>query len=211
MADIRKTVLITQVSKRQEEIWFNALNSQISLVVQKSHNVDFAQIINQNKDAEKRFDLLLIDIGIKYLNPYTLCQSCRGQDLNMKIILTTGTQNKVTSAERRWAIYQGAQDLLPGFQPETLLDEGVARVNRVLQVLGGLPLQREPLIPILFPLISSSVPQEAILPTNKNILSSESNPTGASETNKNMPLPESKPEFDNQTQTKKGHSYRNTV
>lgn len=199
MSDIRKTVLITQVSRRQEKIWFDALNSQISLVLQKSHNVDFEQII-QNKDAEKRPDLLLTDIEIKYLNPYTLCQSCRGQDLNMKIILTTGTQNQVTSAERRWAIYQGAQDLLPGFHPETLLDEGVARVNRVLQVLG-IPLQRQSLIPILFPL-TSNAPQEVILTTNKNILSSESNPPDTSEITKNMPLARSEIQFDHQAQTK---------
>lgn len=200
MANLQTTVLIIQPSELQKAIWSAALTSQKILVLQELTNIEVYQITNQTKDVKKLPDLLLIDIGVPYLNPYTFCRSCRDRDFNMKIILTIGVQNEVTSAERRWAIYQGSQDLLPGFQPETLLDEGIARVNRVLQVLGGLPLQREPLIPILLPVTSSSTLQETIShQLNKGVL----------ETNKNILPPESKPTFDNSTPTKrKGHSYR---
>lgn len=200
MANLQKTVLIIQASEPQKAIWSAALTSQKISVLQELTNAELYQIINQTKDVEQLPDLLLIDIGIHYPNPYIFCRSCRGQDFNMKIILTTGSQNQVTSAERRWAIYQGSQDLLPGFQPETLFDEGVARVNRVLQVLGCLPLQREPLIPILLPVTSSNAPQETISHQLNN---------GVSETNKNILSPKSKPTSDNPTPNKrKGHSYR---
>lgn len=200
MANLQKTVLIIQASEAQKAIWSAALTSQKTLVLQELTNADIYQLINQTKDVKKLPDLLLIDIGVHYPNPYTFCRSCRGQDFNMKIILTTGEQHQVTSAERRWAIYQGAQDLLPGFQSETLLDEGIATVNRVLQVLGCLPLQRELLTPILLPVTSSSAPQKTISHQLNN---------GVSETNKNMLSPESKPTFDNPTPTKRrGHSYR---
>ena len=200
MANLQKTVLIIQASESQKAIWSAALTSQKILVLQESTNADLYQIINQTKDVKKLPDLLLIDIGVHYPNPYTFCRSCRGQDFNMKIILTTGEQHQVTSAESRWAIYQGAQDLLPGFQSETLLDEGIARVNRVLQVLGGLPLQREPLVPILLPMTSANAPQETISHQVNN---------GVSETNKNILSPESKTTSDNPTPTKRrGHSYR---
>lgn len=200
MANLQKTVLIIQAAEPQKTIWSAALTSQKLAVLEELTNADLYQIINQTKDVEELPDLLLIDIGVHYPNPYTFCRSCRGQDFNMKIILTTGSQNQVTSAERRWAIYQGAQDLLPGFQPETLLDEGIARVNRVLQVLACLPLQQELLIPILLPVTSSNAPLETISHQLNN---------GVSETDKNILLPESKPTSDNPTPTKRrGHSYR---
>lgn len=201
MANLQATVLIIQASELQKAIWSAALTSQKILVLQELTNIEVYQIINQTQDVKKLPDLLLIDVGVSHLNPYTFCRSCRDQDFNMKIILTSGAQNEVTSAERRWAIYQGSQDLLPGFQTETPLDEGIARVNRVLQVLGGLPLQREPLIPILLSVTPSSTLQETI----SHQLNNE-----VSEPNKNILPPESKPTtFDNPTPTKrKGHSYR---
>ena len=137
MNNPQKTVLMLQVSERQKAIWHAALTSQTISVLQEPSNTDFCHII-ETKDVGKLPDLLLIDTGVTNLNPYNFCRSCREQHLNLKIILTNGTQNKVTSAERRWAIYQGAQDLLPGFQQGTLLEEGVARVNRVLEVLEAI-------------------------------------------------------------------------
>ena len=202
MVNLQKTVLMIQVSEHQESIWYAALTSQKISVLRESSNADLQQIIAQARDVGKLPDLLLIDTGIPNLNPYIFCRSYRDQHLNLKIVLTNGRHNKVTSAERRWAIYQGAQDLLPGFQQETLLEEGVTSLNRVLKVLGCLPLEQQTLKSILLPLISSSVAsaQEAIFTEQNKSYS-------AQKTALVSPTPE--PTSQASTSLKrKGHSYR---
>jgi hypothetical protein len=85
-------------------------------------------------------------------NPYAFCRWCHEHYPDLKIILTSGTRTEIALAERKWAIHQGAEDLLPGFQQETLVAGMTAvmpGVSRVLEVLGWQPLQPGTLHPVL--------------------------------------------------------------
>jgi len=167
MTKLQKTVLIVQGSKRQEDIWCAALASQGFSVISESFDQNLIQIVNHFKEAGLKLpDLLLIDRGIKYPNHYDFCRWCREHYPELKIILTSGTQKEISASERQWAIHQGAQDLLPGFQQETLLTGVIAGISRVLEVLDCQPIQQGTLIPVLLSLTSSvaqlnqeSVPQ----------------------------------------------------
>lgn len=153
-ACLQKTVLMTS-SEGQGEIWYTALTSQKLSVTWESSDADLAQTIAQIKAAGPLPDLLLIDIvGIveHNHNPYAFCRWCHEHYPDLKIILTSGARTEISLAERKWAMYQGAEDLLPGFQQETLvagMAAVVSGVSRVLEVLGWEPLQQETLHPVL--------------------------------------------------------------
>lgn len=144
----QKTVLMIQSSECQGEIWYAALTSQKLSVIWKSADTNLAQMIAQIKAAGQSLpDLLLVDIAeiVEHdQNPYAFCRWCHQHYSDLKIILTCGTRMQISPAERKWAIYQGAEDLLPGFQQETLVAGMAATasgVNRVLDVLGWEPLE----------------------------------------------------------------------
>jgi len=201
MANLQKTVLMVQASERQKAIWYAALTSQTISVLQESANADLYQVVDQAKTVGELPDLLLLDTGITNLNPYKFCRFCYQQRLNLKIILTHGAQNEVTSAERRWAIYQKAQDLLPGLQQETLSEQAVARVSRVLEVLNCPPSKWELLAPVLLSLTSSSAPlvQKTTADVNNSVVEAAEIPSS--------PELELKPD-DATPAKRKGHSYR---
>lgn len=155
-----KTVLMTQSTETQGEIWRTALTSQQITVIWKPSTVDLTQVINHiEKSKQKLPDLLLIDTRMLRLNPYGFCRWCRDHYPNLKVILTSSARKDISSVERRWAIDQGATDLLPGFQEENLLT-GVAsvanQIKRVLEVLERQPIEQPSLIPILVSIINHS-------------------------------------------------------
>lgn len=200
MANLQKTVLMMQVSERQKAIWYAALTSQTISVLQESPNADLYQVIDQARNVGELPDLLLIDTGITNLNPYNFCRFCYKQRPNLKVILTNGDQNEVTSAEHRWAIYQKAQDLLPGLQQETPSEQAVARVSRVLEVLNCPPLKRELLAPLLLSLASSSAPlgQKTTADVNNSVAETTEIPSSPEPVKSDYAPPAKR----------KGHSYR---
>lgn len=140
-------------SKRQGQIWQAALVSQDISVIWEASDLDLAQMMVHMRQAELATpDLLLLDVGVLNSNPYAFCRWCREHYPDQKIVLTNANQKEISPPERQWAIYQGAYDLLPGFQRETLLTGVTAAVTRVLEILEGPPLRQEPLIQVLFSL-----------------------------------------------------------
>lgn len=145
-----------QPSKRQGQIWQVALKSQGLSVIWESPDVNLSEMLNQLKEAGMRIpDLLLLDVSTPTLNPYAFCRWCREEHPGLLILLTNATQKEISQPERQWAIYQGAQDFLPGFQQETLLTGVTASVTRVLNLLQAAALNQENLIHVLFTLTSA--------------------------------------------------------
>ncbi|WP_052128223.1 response regulator [Neosynechococcus sphagnicola] len=150
MASFQKTVLMLQPSVRQGEVWRIAMLSQDIKAIWEKGDGDLVQMLDQIEASGAELpQLLLIDISAQSINPYAFCRWCREQRPDLKIILTSANQKEISATERRWAIYQGAQDLLPGFQQETLLTSVTTGINRVMEVLDCGPLQQERLAQIL--------------------------------------------------------------
>ncbi|MEB3338951.1 MAG: response regulator [Leptolyngbyaceae bacterium] len=150
MDSLKKTILMLQPSQLQGKIWQAALASQGFLTIWESGTVDLAQMLDQIQQAKlSPPDLVLIDVGALDVNPYAFCRWCRENYPDQKIILTNANQKEISLPERHWAVYQGAQDLLPAFQQSTLLSGMITAVTRVIEVVGWKPLQQEPLVQVL--------------------------------------------------------------
>jgi phosphate transport system substrate-binding protein len=145
-----KTVLMLNPLRFQAEIWRAALSSQQISVIWASIETSLDQVTGYLKEAgTARPDLLLIDLEMPNLHAYDLCQWCRTYCPDVKIVLTDGAKEEISEAERRWALHQGAEDLLPGFHFDNLDTGVIAGVGHVLDNLGSNLLQEETLIPAL--------------------------------------------------------------
>ncbi|OLP19307.1 hypothetical protein BST81_06000 [Leptolyngbya sp. 'hensonii'] len=161
-----------QPSKRQGQIWQAALNSQKVSVIWEASDVDLSQMLSRIQETGfNPPDLLLIDVGVLSCNPYAFCRWCREHHPDQKIILTNVSQREISPPERQWAMYQGALDLLPGFQRETLLTGVTSALTRVLTAMDGQQLNQESLINVLFSITSlqhSSKPRNTPPPTENS-------------------------------------------
>lgn len=165
MASPKKVVLMTQALKHQGEIWHDILTSQGITVIWESIDSDLSAVITQMHSAGLTLpDLLLVDMGMRQLNPYTFCHDCREDFPSLKIILTVGEEKEVSTAERQWAIYQGAMDLLPGIQQSSLLPGVISCLTRILEVLEMLPIQQDALMSSLSALSTRNAAQQDVSP-----------------------------------------------
>jgi len=157
MAHLQPTVLVIQATEFQGQAWELALASQDIAVIRESPEADVVLILRQLQEAGIGLpDLFLLDMGISGLNPYAFCRLCRDTFPDLAIILTNNSQRQISDAERRWAVFQGAQGVVPGFQPETLLTDLMSGVEQVLQFLENKALDQQALIPVLLDLSKAS-------------------------------------------------------
>ncbi|MBF2049277.1 MAG: response regulator [Elainella sp. C42_A2020_010] len=137
MADTRKLVLMIQPMSRQGALWQAILRSQGIAVIWEHPDVNLSDSFKHLKSAKVALpDLLLIDTRIQTLNAYSVCRWCRDHYPEVQVVLVNGAQKEITPSEREWAIFQGASDLLPRFQRDRLVSGAVARVKRLLELLG---------------------------------------------------------------------------
>nr|AZB71547.1 response regulator [Synechococcus elongatus PCC 11801] len=150
MAATPKTALLVQVDSFQAKVWSAALASQSITVIQEATNVDLGVMLEQMGAAGLTLpDLVIVDMASEGMNPFAFCRFCRNQYPNVKVLLTNSTQTQVTESEQRWAISQGAQDLLPAFQTSSLLTDLITALGQTTQVLGLPILDQQALIQIL--------------------------------------------------------------
>ena len=160
MPNSRKSVLLLQPSKFQALVWRLALSSQQISVLWGPTNTELPQIISQLDAAGiKRPDLLLVDLEVG--NAYEICQWCREYCPNIKVVLTSALQQEISPTERQWAIHQGAEELLTGFQEQKLLKSVVTKVRRVLEILNGTSPQETALIQSIRSLYQDSSYQDS--------------------------------------------------
>lgn len=150
MTDSQKLVLMIQSTKLQGAIWQAVLKSQKISVIWEAPDTDLLESIEQLQQAGLTLpDLLLIDVRLQQINPFELCRWCRDRYPALQVILTDTSQTEISQYERRWAVYQGAADLLPGFQRDNLVSSVATAVKRVLEVLDSHPLNNGALISVL--------------------------------------------------------------
>lgn len=137
-----KTVLMVQCSKMQGEIWREILNSQGISVIWAPARIKLLNFLEQLRYLGLNFpDLLLLDIGAQSQNPYNFCRLCRLHYPELKIILTSSMRTDVYHSERKWAMHQGAIDLLPGFQQPNIFSQASVVSEWIKIVLNALHWQ----------------------------------------------------------------------
>lgn len=141
LSEHQKLVLLLQSSALQGKIWREILNICGIFVTYKNFSDPnlHENIETLIKDLNKFPDLLVADVEILKPNPYEFCRWCRDYYPGLKIILISNNRTEIFSSEKRWAIHQGAIDLLPGFSDDsffsTELTDVIARVECILQAL----------------------------------------------------------------------------
>ncbi len=130
MSDIDKKVILCQSQPIQIELWnlaFSSLGIQVLEIPLKE------QIIQQaiNKAPS---DLLLLDMTTGAFNPYLFCRKTIQDFPDLPIILTDYKETEIYEAKTRWALSQGAKDIIPSlsYSPQKL----ISILKRVLVVLG---------------------------------------------------------------------------
>jgi CheY-like chemotaxis protein len=110
---VRKTILLAQGQPLQSHLWQLGLESQGHSVVLVSPREDLLEVAaSQPLDL----DLMVVDMTTGLFNPYAFCRECQSKLPNIPVILTHHPRRHIEPAERRWAIYQGAADVIPGWQ-----------------------------------------------------------------------------------------------
>jgi phosphate transport system substrate-binding protein len=150
MVNNTKTVLLLLETGYQAQIWRAALTSQNIVVLGSPSQNDISQVLQELEATEIGLpDLLLTELETR--NPYDLCRWCRQNYPSLKIVLVSNTQETIPATERRWAIHQGADELLPKFQRSNLVSIAISQVERVLAIMNASPLEEQALIEVLRP------------------------------------------------------------
>ena len=150
MGDSSKFVLMLFPPGLQGAVWQIGLRSQRLCVMWESVDVNLADSLNHLKTTGVALpDLLLIDTRLQGLQPYRICRWCHQYSPQIKVLLVNGAQLQVTDAERQWAIYQGAADLLPQLDRQRLISMAIRNVKRVLELVEGPKLDCKALVSAL--------------------------------------------------------------
>jgi pSer/pThr/pTyr-binding forkhead associated (FHA) protein len=151
-----KTVLITRTSPRQAEIWRVVLGSQGVAVILDQREIDLRQMMaDLAVTGQPLPGLLIIDIEVQSSSVYAFCRWCREAFPSQKILLVSASRTEIFPVEQQWAIYQGAQDLLPGFQEPKLLADPldiVTKVDRVFNAIHWRPFSQKSMVDALLDL-----------------------------------------------------------
>ncbi|MEE3719661.1 HAMP domain-containing sensor histidine kinase [Tumidithrix elongata RA019] len=125
---MKKSILLVQLSEEQGKLWQAVLTSQQFDVTWKSPNTDILNLIEQmHREGKKLPDAIVADIGLRSagssaLLASPLCRWCSEFHPETKVILTNPRQTQIRQVEQRWAIRQGASDLLPRLDKQNLID-----------------------------------------------------------------------------------------
>lgn len=141
-----KNVLMMQSAHLQGQVWKEALSSQGISLTWLNENIDLAQYLTQSVQSGQGVpDLLLLDMTILKPNPYSFCRWCHNLHPGLKIILTSGTRTFVPASERKWAIHQGASELISAFDEGSIFSNVIdvmAKVRVVLATLNWRPIEQ---------------------------------------------------------------------
>ncbi len=76
----------------------------------------------------------LVDTALgKAFNPYAFCRDCLSQYPDIKVVLIHPARQEVLAAERRWAIHQGAADLISTPQDPGQVEQCLAQLFAAVQ------------------------------------------------------------------------------
>jgi HlyD family secretion protein len=116
----KKVVLVLQRSLPKTILWEIALSSNQVSVLPQSPDISLSQAKELLTDRiYESPSLVLIDSKMKNLDVIDLCNWCKKEKLENKIIITSD-QDSIFPTERQYVIEQGAVDVLPRLELENL-------------------------------------------------------------------------------------------
>ncbi len=114
LLDSEQIALLDQPDPFQRRLWLAALQSQAIQVITRESQEPLESLL-----VRYRPQLLVLDMHSAQRtepNPYSFCRQCRQLYPELQLLLTNYRKPQVESVEVRWAKYQGAANLLPGFR-----------------------------------------------------------------------------------------------
>ncbi|MEN9202350.1 MAG: response regulator [Thermostichus sp. DG_1_6_bins_120] len=175
-----KTVLVAQSQSLQAQLWKLVMESQQHSVVLTAPRIDLLEVA-----TAQPLDLMIVDMTTGLFNPYALCRDCRSQLPNTPVILTHPARRHIEPVERRWAIYQGATDIIPA----------LVEAGDVLDALRHIYAAVKWPLPIDTDALYAALEQLGFMPEKSNSVSSTSPPQVA------IPAPTPAPSIDSEEQT----------
>lgn len=153
MGDSSKFVLMLFPPGLQGVVWQIGLRSQRLCVMWESADVNLIDSLNHLRTIGVTLpDLLLIDTRLQGLRPYRICRWCHQHSPQVKVLLVNGAQLEITDAERQWAIYQGAADLLPQLNRQRIISMTIGHVKQALELIEAPKMDCKALISALLTL-----------------------------------------------------------
>ncbi len=170
-----RTILVIQQREKYARFWQQVLSSQGHQVRVETPQEDLMLLIEQHRP-----DLVLVDMSIGNFNPYALCRDCQKRCPESRVILTHPPQREVQEAERRWATYQGAAELLTIPKDPTKVADCLISIYQSIR--WAEPLDQPKLMDSLQALNWLSKPEETAPPMPIPPESSDPKPTQKSPT-----------------------------
>ncbi|NJL98326.1 MAG: hypothetical protein HC818_07775 [Synechococcaceae cyanobacterium RM1_1_27] len=133
----RQTVLILQQRDKYAQFWQQIVRSQRHRTVIEQAQDDLLALIESHQP-----NVVLIDMALgNNFNPYGFCRECRTMYPQTKIVLIHPPQRETTEAERRWAVYQGAAELIPTPRDPVQVEQCLTQIAEAVN--WELPIDRE--------------------------------------------------------------------
>ncbi|NJK72779.1 MAG: response regulator [Synechococcaceae cyanobacterium SM2_3_60] len=104
-------------------MWRIALESQGFRTHQEWPEVDILAAIATHSPK-----LVILDMTSGLFNPYALCRDVQARFPGIPIVLTCHEHRDIDPVERRWALQQGAAELMPALSPHKGLVDSIKRV-----------------------------------------------------------------------------------
>ena len=143
---MEKFVVIVFPNGLQGQIWSTMLRSQRLSVIWESPDVLLPHTLKALQQQQTLPDLLILDTRLHHLQPLHLCRWSQKHNLNVEILLVNGMQSHILAAERKWALSQGAADLLPRICQKSLISGAATNLRKALDLLEVLHYDQHALI-----------------------------------------------------------------
>lgn len=158
---VTKTILVIQGQSLQVQLWKLVLESQRHSVLLTSPHMDLLEVAKTQP-----LDLMVVDMTTGLFNPYAFCRDCHSQLPNTPVILTHHARRHIEPAERRWAIYQGAAEVIPGLAEASDILDSLDRIYKAAK--WSLPIDTDALYIVL--------EQAGLMPGDANPVPSPTSP-----------------------------------
>lgn len=174
---VTKRILVAQGQPLQAQLWKLVLESQRHTVLLIPPQRDLLEVA-----TAQPLDLMVVDMTTGLFNPYDFCRNCRDRLPNTPVILTHYPRRPIEPAERRWAIYQGAAEVIPGLAEASDIFDSLERIYKAAQ--WSFPIDAEAL--------SATLSQMGLMARDPSSPASPPQPTGENSSSQAAP-PETKP------------------
>ncbi len=126
---MNKTVIVAVSEVKEVQLW----KSIFSSLDFKFIETPLKQELIESRINEFASELLLLDLKIKEFNPYLFCRQISKDFPDLPIVFTNCQQTLGFQAQYRWALSQGAKEIIPSLSSKP--NELISALRTILSVL----------------------------------------------------------------------------